>query len=218
MSYRAVLFDLDGTLLNTLRDLADSVNNVLARSDFPTHKVGEYKYFVGSGMRNTVAQALPENHRDGKIVDMLYAQMEEEYSKNWSKHTRPYSGIPELLDTLTSSSIKMAILSNKPQPASEQMVSRILSRWHFEIIVGAQASLPLKPDPTAALQIAKIMNLDSSEFVYLGDSAIDMKTAVAADMYPVGALWGFRTADELLAAGAKELIKHPAELLRIIQG
>ena len=218
VTYRAVLFDLDGTLLNTLRDLADSVNNVLVRSGFPPHKVEDYKYFVGSGMKNTVTQALPEDHRDGEIVDILYAQMEEEYSKNWSKHTGPYSGIPELLDTLTTSSIRIAILSNKPQRASEQMVSALLARWHFEIVVGAQAALPLKPDPTAALQIANRMNFDPREFVYLGDSAIDMKTAVAANMYPVGALWGFRAADELLSAGAKELIENPSGLLPIVHG
>jgi phosphoglycolate phosphatase len=217
MACRAVLFDLDGTLLNTLQDLADSVNNILARSGFPTHRVQDYKYFVGSGMRNTVTQALPENHRDQETVDILYAQMEDEYSRNWSKHTHPYPGIPKLLDTLANKDIKSAILSNKPQKSAEQMVYSLLSRWHFEVVAGAQPALPLKPDPMAALQIANSMNISPQAFVYLGDSAIDMKTATAAKMYPVGVLWGFRTAEELLAAGAKELIEQPCELVPIIQ-
>jgi phosphoglycolate phosphatase len=211
-----VLFDLDGTLLDTLQDLANSVNNVLVRSDFPPHKVGDYKYFVGSGMKNTVTQALPEDQRGQANVDELYAQMEEEYSKNWRENTRPYPGIPELLDALIASGIKMSILSNKPQGSTEQMVSALLAQWHFEIVVGAQPSIPLKPDPAAALQIAKQMNISPLEFVYLGDSAIDMKTAIAAEMYPVGALWGFRTENELLSAGAQQLISKPIHLLGII--
>jgi len=213
-----VLFDLDGTLLNTIQDLADSVNNVLSRSGFPTHRVEDYKYFVGNGMRNTVTQALPENRRNQETIDVLYAQMEDEYSKNWAKNTRPYPGIHGLLDTLIKRDIKIAILSNKPQKATEQMVSALLASWHFEITMGAQPALPLKPDPIAALLIAKRMNLSPHKFVYLGDSAVDMKTAVAANMYPVGALWGFRTADELLSAGAEKLIKRPSELLHIVQG
>jgi len=216
MACRAVLFDLDGTLLNTIQDLADSANNVLSRSGFPAHRVEEYKYFVGSGMRNTVTLALPQDHRDRSTVDSIYAQMEDEYSKNWPKHTLPYPGIPELLDILIAREIKLAILSNKPQQATEEMVLKLLTPWHFEVVLGAQPSFPLKPDPTAALQIAKWMNIDPSEFVYLGDSAIDMKTAVAAKMYPVGALWGFRTADELLSAGAEDLIYQPSGLLHII--
>lgn len=217
MVYRAVLFDLDGTLLDTLQDLADSVNNVLARSGFPPHPVADYKYFVGSGMRNTVLQALPSGHRDQAAVDKLYAQMEEEYAKNWAKHTRPYPGIPELLDTLCASGIKTAILSNKPHNATIEMVSSLLARWHFEVIAGAQPSIPLKPDPTGALQLARQMGIVPQDFIYLGDTAIDMKTAVAAKMYPVGVLWGFRTADELLSTGARVLIEQPCDLLSIIR-
>ena len=211
-----MLFDLDGTLLDTLQDLANSVNNVLVRSGFPPHEVEDYKYFVGSGMKNTITQALPEDQRDQANVDELYAQMEEEYSKNWRENTRPYPGIPELLDALIASGIKMSILSNKPQGSTEQMVSALLAQWHFEIVAGAQSSIPLKPDPSAALQIAKQINISPLEFVYLGDSAIDMKTAVAAEMYPVGALWGFRTENELLSAGAQQLINEPTHLLSII--
>ncbi len=216
MKYRALLFDLDGTLLDTLKDIADSANNVLACFGFPQHEVVDYKYFVGSGMRALAFRALPENHRDQATVDKITAQIEKEYSKRWANNTRPYPGIPEMLDALAISGIKMAILSNKPQKPAEQTVSTLLPRWHFEIIAGAQPDVPLKPDPTAALQIAGKMNISPSEFIYLGDSAIDMKTAVAANMYPVGALWGFRMADELLSGGAKALIQKPSQLLSLL--
>ncbi len=216
MVYRAVLFDLDGTLLNTIKDIADSANNVLTSSGFPQHKMEDYKYFVGNGMVTLTLRALPDTHRDKKTVDKIATRIEEEYSKRWPNNTIPYPGVPELLDALTAASIKIAILSNKPQGPAEQMVSFLLPKWHFEVIMGAKPSIPLKPDPTAALQIVKQMNFNSSEFLYLGDSATDMKTAVASNMYPVGALWGFRTADELLAAGAKALIQQPAQLIQLL--
>jgi phosphoglycolate phosphatase len=217
MIYRAVIFDLDGTLLDTLRDLADSVNNVLSRSGFPKREIEAYKYFVGSGMRNTVSQALPENRRNPETVDKLYSQMEDEYAKNWEKHTHPYDGIPELLNSLFISNVRVAILTNKPQLSAEEMVSALLPQWHFEVILGAKPSIPLKPDPAGALQVANQMKLSPQEFVYLGDSGIDMETAVAAKMYAVGALWGFRSAEELISAGSRALIKQPADLLHIIR-
>ena len=161
-------------------------------------------------------RALPEGHRDEMTVDKIVARMEEEYSSRWVNNTHPYQGIPELLNALTNSGIKMAILSNKPQNSTKLMVSRLLTQWHFEFVVGASPSIPRKPDPTAALQIAREMKISPNEFLYLGDSAVDMKTAIAASMYPVGASWGFRMADELLSDGAKVLIQEPSQLLRLI--
>jgi phosphoglycolate phosphatase len=149
-------------------------------------------------------------------VDKIASQIEEEYSRKWMEHTVPYPGIPELLDALTNLGTRMAVLSNKPQKPAELMVSRCLSRWHFDIVEGEQPGVPLKPDPTAALQIAKRMNINTSEFLYLGDSATDMQTAVAANMYPLGALWGFRTAEELLAGNAKALIQYPMDILQFL--
>lgn len=216
MTYRALLSDLDGTLLDTLKDIADSANEVLVRSGFPPHQIESYRYFVGAGMKTLACKALPADHHDDASVDEITALIEEEYSKRWQDNTRPYPGIPELLDTLTTSGIRMAILSNKPQGPVEQMVSALLSPWHFEIVAGARPSFPLKPDATAALQIARQMNLSPSEFLYMGDSAIDMQTASAAGMYPIGVLWGFRTADELLSGGAKVLIQKPSHLLWLL--
>ena len=216
MTYRAVLFDLDGTLLDTLQDIADSVNKALSHLGFPQHELEAYKYFVGEGREVLAIRALPEHHRDASTVGKLAACMDEEYSKHWADNTYPYQGIPDLLDALTISDIKMAILSNKPHNFTEMMVSKLLWRWHFEIVVGALPSVPKKPDPTAALQIARRLGIQPSEFLYLGDSGIDMKTATGADMYPVGALWGFRSADELLASGAKTLVEHPSDLLHLL--
>ena len=216
MKYSAVLFDLDGTLLDTLKDIADSVNSALGHLDFPQHELEAYKYFAGNGREAMATHALPEHHRKAATVDKLVTYINEEYSKRWANNTRPYQGVPNLLDALTSSGIKMAILSNKQHSFTELMVSRLLPRWRFELVVGALPSVPKKPNPTAALQIAQRLNIRPLEFLYLGDSDVDMKVATAADMYPIGALWGFRTADELLSSGARALIQQPTDLLHFL--
>jgi phosphoglycolate phosphatase len=216
MRCRAVLFDLDGTLLDTLKDIANSVNKALLHLGFPRHELEAYKHFVGDGREILAIRTLPEHHRDPATVIKLAASINEEYLKHWGDSTCCYQGIPELLNALTIGNIKMAILSNKPHSFTEIMVPRLLSRWHFEIVVGALSSVPKKPDPTAALQISQRLDIPPSEFIYLGDSDIDMKTATAANMYPIGALWGYRTAEELLAGGAQKLIDHPTDLLRLL--
>jgi phosphoglycolate phosphatase len=215
MKYRAVLFDLDGTLLNTLEDITGSVNKALSRLGFPQHELEAYKYFIGDGREALAVRALPDHHRDAATVAKLVARIDEEYAKNWADNTRPYEGVPELLDALTSRGIQMAILSNKPHDFTELMVSRLLPRGRFQPVVGAQPSVPKKPDPSAALGIAKRLDVQPREFLHVGDSDVDMKTATAAGMHAVGALWGFRTADELLSSGAKMLIENPAALLRL---
>lgn len=216
MKYSAVLFDLDGTLLNSLKDIADSVNLALGRLGFPQHELEAYKYFVGDGREAMAIRVLPEEHRDVITLDRLVGYIDEEYSARWSNNTRPYQGIREMLQALTDLDMKMAILSNKPQGSAEEMVCRLLPQWHFELIVGALPSVPKKPDPAAAVRIAKQLEIPPTGFLYLGDSDVDMKTATAADMYPVGALWGYRTAGELLDNGAKELIQNPVDLLRFL--
>jgi phosphoglycolate phosphatase len=216
MTYRAVLFDLDGTLVDTLRDLADSANYVLAGSGFPQHEVEAYRYFVGSGMRVLACRALPKDVRDRQTVNKIASQIDEVYSRRWVEHTIPYPGIPELLDALTDLGIRMAVLSNKGQRPAELMISRLLPRWHFDVVEGERPGVPLKPDPVGALQIARRMKMEPGEFLYLGDSATDMRTAVAANMCPVGALWGFRMAHELVTSGAKALIQCPADLLPLL--
>ncbi len=216
MKHRAVLFDLDGTLLNTLQDIADAVNKGLACLGFPQHETEAYKMLVGEGREVLAHLALPENRRDNDTVHKLLAYINAEYAIHWADNTRPYPGIPELLDALTAGDIKMAVLSNKTDDLTKINISRMLSRWRFALVVGAKPSVPNKPDPTAALQIAKQLEIRPYRFLYVGDSGIDMETANRAGMYPVGALWGFRSAEELLAGGAKALIKQPGELLNYL--
>lgn len=216
MKFKAVLFDLDGTLLDTIEDLADAMNFVLSRMGFPTHKVEAYKYYVGDGVRDLALRALPEGHRDEETVKKCIPAMRQEYGSRWDRKTRPYPGIPELLDALTARGIKMAVLSNKPDQNTKVVVAKLLSKWRFDVVAGERAGIPRKPDPDAALSIAEQLGIPPQEFLYLGDTNTDMKTAVAAGMYPVGALWGFRTADELLASGAKMLIAKPTDLLDLV--
>ncbi len=216
MNYEAVLFDLDGTLLDTIHDLTDSMNVVLGRSGFPGHSAETCKNFVGDGIEVFALRALPEAHRDSATVARCAADMREEYRRRWSLKTRPYDGIPDLLDGLTRRNLKMTVLSNKPDDFTKAMVAELLFKWRFDPIMGALPSVPKKPDPALAMEISKRLDVPTEKFLYLGDTGTDMKTATAAGMFPVGALWGFRTADELTASGAKILVEHPREVLRLL--
>jgi len=216
MSFSAVLFDVDGTLLDTLQDLANSVNAVLARSGFPTHPVNAYRYFVGDGATELARRALPESHRDFLTIEKTVSAIDEEYANCWAENTHPYPGIPELLAGISKLGLKMSVLSNKAQYFTELTLARFLTGTPFDIIFGAQPGLPHKPDPMAALYIAQKMEISPADFMYVGDTATDMKTAVAAGMYPVGVLWGFRQADELRQAGARVLAAAPADILALI--
>ncbi len=212
MKYRAILFDVDGTLLNTLEDLANSMNTVLAARGFPEHPVDAYRYFVGDGMEHLARRALPEYKRDSAIVADIVAAMRTEYGRRWTESTRPYYGVPKMLNWLEDHGVKKAILSNKLDEFTHKVIARFLPHWKFAVIRGATEEAPLKPDPTSARAIAEAMEIDPSDIAFLGDTATDMQTAVAAGMFPVGALWGFRTAEELKKAGARKLIKKPTEL------
>lgn len=216
MKHKAVIFDLDGTLLDTIEDLADSMNNVLTRYNFPTHTVDEYKYFVGEGVDELIRKSLPENQRSDEMIKRCVVEMREEYSKLWYNKTRPYDGINELLYNLTKRNVKMAVLSNKIDHFTKMMVKKLLPDWNFQIVLGSRPNVPNKPDPTSAIEIANSFGVPPHEFIYLGDTSIDMETANNAGMYPIGALWGFRTAKELKDSGAKALIEKPMELLEYL--
>jgi phosphoglycolate phosphatase len=217
VEFKAVIFDMDGTLLDTLADLSDSMNQVLSRLGFPGHSPEAYKYFVGEGMDILVRRALPPEHLNESLAAQGLKAMREEYGRRWDRYTRPYPGIPELLEALTQRKILMAILSNKPHDFTQLVAATLLGKWTFPIILGVRPSVPKKPDPTAALEIAENLHLPPDEILYLGDTGTDMKTAVSAGMFPVGALWGFRTASELTAEGARVLIARPLDLLEIIK-
>jgi phosphoglycolate phosphatase len=216
MKYHAVLFDLDGTLLDTLDDLADSTNLALRRLGLPEHPVESYKLFVGDGIDSLIRRAIPEDHRDSATLRECVNLTRVNYAARWAEKTRPYDGIAELLDVLTTRGVRMAVFSNKPDEFTQLCVERLLAGWRFEVVLGARPSLPKKPDPAGARLIARSLQLETAEIVYLGDTDTDMQTAVAAGMFPVGALWGFRTAEELTANGARTLIEKPLDLLRIL--
>jgi phosphoglycolate phosphatase len=216
MIYRAVLFDLDGTLLDTLDDLADATNQALRELGLPEHPVEAYKYFIGDGVENLVRRAVPADRCEPALVLQCAARMRQEYAQRWDQKTRPYPGVPELLDTLAARGLPMAVLSNKPDEFTKLCVAKLLPRWSFAAVVGQRAAVPKKPDPAGARKIAEQLGLAPAEILYLGDTNTDMRTAVSAGMYPVGALWGFRTAEELLAHGAQALLEKPSDLLRLL--
>ena len=212
----AVVFDLDGTLLDTLEDLGDAVNRVLADRGFPTHPMDAYRYFVGDGSAVLIERALPESVRGSDAYQDCLAAFMADYDRSWKIKTRLYDGISEMLDSLTVLGIDLAILSNKSHGFTVNCVRDLLSRWRFKTVFGLRDDVPRKPDPAGAVEISLLLKTVPDRMLYLGDTAIDMQTAVSAGMYPVGALWGFRTREELLQNGARALIQHPVELLKLV--
>ena len=215
--YRAVLFDLDGTLLNTLEDIGNSMNRVLSGLGFPVHTLSAYKQFVGEGAAELVRRSLPEPMRNDALVNRCIASLREEYAVHCMDATDTYPGIRDLLADLRRLNIAVAVLSNKPDDMVHLLLKKFFPSISFNAEVGMSESLPRKPDPAGALSIARLINIPPKCFIFLGDSKTDMETAKAAGMYPVGALWGFREAKELLDYGAKALIERPADLLLYVQ-
>jgi len=213
MKYKAVVFDMDGTLLDTLDDLADAMNRVLSSHGFPTHPVQAYKNFVGSGAKQLVARTLPAGAGEEELNAQCLQEFLNEYERNWNVKTRLYEGIPGLLDALAGRGIPMAVLTNKPQDFADLCMQAFLARWTFAMTLGQMPGVPVKPDPAGPRQVIAHLGVRPEEILYLGDTDVDMHTAVNAGMYPVGVLWGFRPKEELLGSGAKTLIRHPLELL-----
>ncbi|GAX62103.1 phosphoglycolate phosphatase [Candidatus Scalindua japonica] len=216
MAYKAVLFDLDGTLLNTIDDIGDSINRVLELNGFPIHNMDIYRQLVGNGAINTIIGALPEDKRIDTIINPCLKAFQEDYSQNWNVKTRAYDGVPELLDSLTTRGIKITVLSNKPHRHTKQCMDGFLPDWNFDVVFGQRDDVPRKPDPKGAMEIAEKLGIPPSDFLYLGDTEVDMKTSISAGMFPVGVLWGFRSAKELRENGAKVLLNRPLEALDLL--
>ena len=217
MLFRAILFDLDGTLLDTLEDIAQAANDVLAGLDLPTHPPGAYRRFIGDGVAMLFRRALPPDRVAPGTVDRCVAGFEETYGRSWNVRTRPYDGIPGLLDDLAARGLGLAVLSNKPDAFTRLCAAEYLARWPFRAVVGQRAGVPRKPDPAGALEIAERLGVPVERFLYVGDTAVDMETARRAGMYPVGVAWGFRPIEELRAGGAAAIIERPADLLELLE-
>lgn len=213
MKFKAVIFDLDGTLVNTLEDLADATNIFLRKLGCPEHDVQAYKYFVGNGIESLVKQVLPESRRKDEDLHRCVGLMKSEYAQRWTNKSRPYPGIAELIEGFISAGYQINILSNKSDEATRQIVAELLPGWRFNNVLGATAGIPKKPDPTAALNIAEQCGVAPGKTLFMGDTAIDMQTARACGMYSVGVLWGFRPAEELIHGGAQMLLSEPQDLL-----
>jgi phosphoglycolate phosphatase len=212
MHRKAIIFDLDGTLLNTLEDIGDAANRVLAANGLPTHSMEAYRRFVGEGVKMLITRAVPEEKRQEHTIRAFVEAFREDYGRHWNVKTRPYPGIPDLINAAVKRGMKLAVLSNKPHPMTTLCVRELLPHWNFHAVLGQRDGVPRKPNPAGALEIADRLIMQPEEFFYLGDSAVDMKTALAANMFPVGALWGFRSREELKEAGARALIAHPSEM------
>ena len=216
MRFKAVCFDLDGTLLDTLDDLAYCTNKILSERGYPIHHVDAFRYFLGDGAKMLMTRVLPEEARHETLIEECRKDFETIYRECWRRKTLPYQDIPELLNVLTKLKLKLAVLSNKPQEFTVLTVDDLLQDWTFDVILGQRDGVPKKPDPTAMVEICEQLTIPSEEFLYLGDTATDMKTAVAAGCYPVGVSWGFRTEKELRDNGAQAILKNPLDVLDLI--
>ncbi len=208
----AVIFDLDGTLLDTLADIAAAFNAALEKRGLPPHPVDAYRLFVGDGPRVLARRALPEEERTEQNIEGCLMDYIEFYRSNPQPAARPYPGIPGMLDELAGRGVAMAVVSNKEQAAAENCVKDLLGAWRFSPVFGFREGAPRKPDPHMALKAAGRLGLPPAQIAFVGDTAIDMKTATAADMLPVGVLWGFRGERELRDNGAAILLEAPGQL------
>lgn len=215
MNIRACIFDLDGTLLNTLEDLANAANASLAEAGHPTHPLDAYRTFVGDGVFNLFRRALPatltETEKDTAVADLV-PRFERIYATCWHAITAPYPGIGELIAILRSRGLPLAILSNKPHPFTVEMVNHFFPRDTFTAVFGARPHVARKPAPAAALEVAALLGVTPAEVLFVGDSNTDMRTAANAGMPSAGCIWGFRGEAELRAAGATLLLQTPADL------
>lgn len=210
---KGIIFDLDGTLANSIEDIADSMNTVLQEKGLDTHDYATYKTLVGRGVKSLVENALPETQRKPATINECFKRMMQIYEVNCLAKTALYPGIPDLLNSLTANKIKIGIFSNKANELTQKVVNILLANWKLEMTIGAGGDVPSKPNPKGALLISEKMGIAPEELMYVGDSGVDMETANNSGMYAVGVLWGFRDMEELLENGAKILIQEPMDLI-----
>lgn len=216
--FDAVIFDLDGTLVDSLADLANATNYALERGGYPQHPLESYKYFVGNGVEKLLHRALPQLP-DGKThpdFDALLAIMRERYAQTWNHCTRPYPGIVDMLQALQVRDFPVAVLSNKPHDWTQEYVAYFFPTIRFTEVRGAMPGVPHKPAPQSALETLAHLGRPAARTAFVGDSSVDMQTAVNSGTYGLGVTWGFRTEAELIESGAKRLVHKAKELLPIL--
>lgn len=214
MAVRAILFDLDGTLLNTLEDIADSMNRALLENGLPAHELNAYKYFVGDGVK-TLAMRVTGFREE--IAPKVLSAYQAYYSVGCENKTRPYEGVKDMLQRLSSMDLKLCVFSNKPHKDTLYVTARYFPEIKFDAVRGQMEGIPVKPDPTGALEISEQLNIPPDHILYVGDTGVDMTCAANAGMIPVGVLWGFRTREELAENKARHIIAAPGELLDLVK-
>jgi len=214
MTVEALLFDLDGTLVDTLDDITDAMNHVLCAAGLPRHAADAYRRFVGDGVRSLVERALPLAERQ-RLEEHLEA-FRARYGAHLLDRSRPYAGVEATLEALRARGVPMAILSNKPHDATLRVVDALFPAGLFASVLGQRPQVPKKPDPAAALEAAATLARPPERIAFVGDMHVDVQTALAAGMRPVGVAWGFRSADELRRAGAERILARPEDLLALV--
>lgn len=214
---KTIIFDLDGTLINSLADLAEATNNALRISSFPIHKIENFKYIIGNGVIQQIRRSVPSEYKDDmQTVNKIINEFQNQYKLCWHNKSQPYDGIKQLLLNLNNSGYKQAVASNKPDFFTKKIVSHFFGNETFECVQGNTDTIPKKPDPTIAIQIMKNLGVNPSECVFVGDTYVDMETAHNAGIFSIGCLWGFRTRQELENAGADLIVNTPDEIFQYI--
>ena len=213
---KTILFDLDGTLLNTIDDLADAGNWVCAQHGWPTFTVEQFKHMVGNGIPKLIERFSPASARTPDQLAATLAEFTARYDAHKEDKTAPYSGIPELLDALKAEGIQTAVFSNKADPLCGKIIEHYFGAGSFSIVRGNRPGVPTKPDPTGVYSLMKDLGADTSSTLFVGDSDVDILTGHNAGLPAMGALWGFRGRAELTAAGADALAAVPADILDFV--
>ena len=213
---KLVIFDLDGTLTNSIEDLGQAANYALSKNGFPTHSLASYPFFVGNGVRNLIRKALPEENRNDTTIDSLLKDFKEYYDDHNVDSTKPYDGIMELLKQLQEQGVKLAVASNKYQKATEKIVSQLFPDIKFVSVQGQQDGVNVKPDPSIVFNILGVALVPKAEVLYVGDSGVDMETARRACVDSVGVTWGFRSEKELNEYHADRIVHRASDIFDIV--
>ena len=213
---KAFIFDLDGTLIHSLPDIAESVNRMLDDRGYPRCEEGLFKLMIGDGMAKLVERALPEHARLPEIIQPCVEEYRAHYDLLWREQTRPYDGILEILSTLQSKGFPLGVISNKAHRFTVPMTEYFFGTNLFDHILGQRPEVPHKPDPAGAYEMARLMGLELSDIAYVGDSGIDMAFAVNSGMTGLAVLWGYRSEQELIQNGAQKLVSHPRQILELL--